>query len=186
MSRFASICLAVGVVIAVPAFALRSDGPTVEMSQDPAVAWREVKWPFLLDQWGTGRAFRCEAADCGVALTMYLRPKIGFCNCTSGVSDDPELDRVGDVGLIGVRFAPLEDGHPITVGWMNGRSRSYSVDGPAPRTVIALAFSDRCDVVVATIVADRGLPRSAERLAVAFLNGPAVLNWVEASLGPQQ
>src|SRR5262249_55444170 len=94
MSRFATICLALGAVIAVPAVALRSDRPTLDMSQDGGAAWREVKWPFLLDQWGTGRAFQCQAADCGVALTMYLRPKIGFCNCATGVSDDAELDRV--------------------------------------------------------------------------------------------
>ena len=31
---------------------------------EPA-AWSEVKWPFPIDQWGTGRAFHCRAADCG-------------------------------------------------------------------------------------------------------------------------
>src|SRR5690349_17671845 len=84
----------------------------------PAEAvWSETQWPFLIDQWGKGRAFRCHAADCGAELKLYLRPKIGFCNCTSGVSDDAELDRVGDVELIGEKFAPLDEGRPITVGW---------------------------------------------------------------------
>src|SRR5215510_2432446 len=75
-------------------------------------AWREIKWPFLLDQWGTGRAFRCGAAECGAGITVYIRPKIGFCNCTTGVADDAELDRVGDIELIGERFAPLRAGRP--------------------------------------------------------------------------
>ncbi len=143
--------------------------------------WTEVKWPFLLDQWGTGRAFQCRAADCGDELNIYLRPKIGFCNCTTGVSDDAELDRVGDIELIGQQFAPLGDGRPITVGWMNGRSRSYSVE--VKRTALALAFNDRCDVVVATVVGDGELTSTAERAAVAFLNSTLVLRWLEASLG---
>ena len=25
--------------------------------------WAEVTWPFPMDQWGTGRAFSCKAAD---------------------------------------------------------------------------------------------------------------------------
>jgi hypothetical protein len=28
----------------------------------------ETKWPFLMDQWGEGKAFQCKAADCGVEL----------------------------------------------------------------------------------------------------------------------
>src|ERR671936_717840 len=72
----------------------------------PETAFTEIKWPFPIDQWGTGRAFRCSAADCGVELNIYVRPKIGFCNCTTGVSDDSALDRVGDVDLLAQRFLP--------------------------------------------------------------------------------
>src|SRR6516165_2148365 len=72
--------------------------------------WTEVKWPFPLDQWGTGRAFQCRAEDCGSEITLYLRPKLGFCNCTTGVSDDAELDRVGDLELFSERFEGLSDG----------------------------------------------------------------------------
>jgi hypothetical protein len=49
-------------------------------------AWAEFVWPFLLDQWGVGRAFVCKAVDCGTEVKVYVRPKIGFCNCTTGVS----------------------------------------------------------------------------------------------------
>ncbi|MGZ3328314.1 MAG: hypothetical protein ACXU85_14260, partial [Xanthobacteraceae bacterium] len=63
-----------------------------------APVWTEVRWPFPLDQWGRGRAFQCKAADCGSELNLFLRAKIGFCNCAIGVADDDDLDRVGDVG----------------------------------------------------------------------------------------
>jgi len=43
--------------------------------------WAEAKWPFALDQWGFGRAFVCAPADCGTRIEIYVRSKIGFCNC---------------------------------------------------------------------------------------------------------
>jgi len=89
--------------------------------------WTEVKWPFPLDQWGIGRAFVCRAADCGGEVNLYVRPKLGFCNCATGVSDDAELDRVGDLELLSPTFDSLSDGRPIAVGWMSGRSRPYHV-----------------------------------------------------------
>ncbi len=41
---------------------------------------------------------------------LYVRPKIGFCNCDSGVADDDEVDRVADLDLMSERFAPLRAG----------------------------------------------------------------------------
>ena len=80
---------------------LAGDAATVGLSHSdarvPASAWAEVKWPFLLDQWGLGKAYRCSPADCGTEVKLYVRPKIGFCNCATGVADDAELDRVGDL-----------------------------------------------------------------------------------------
>ena len=63
-------------------------------------AWTEFQWPFLLDQWGVGRAFVCKPADCGTEVKVYVRPKNGVCNCAPGDIDDEELDRVGDKELI--------------------------------------------------------------------------------------
>jgi hypothetical protein len=148
-------------------------------------AWTEVKWPFPLDQWGTGRAFHCAAADCGAEIRLYLRAKLGFCNCTTGVADDAELDRVGDLELFSDKFNGLSDGRAITVGWMKGRSRPYQVAVPnvPPRTVLAIAFNDKCDVVVATVVAARDRIPAAERAALDFLNGDLVLRWAERELG---
>jgi hypothetical protein len=147
----------------------------------PAASWSEVKWPFPLDQWGTGRAFQCR--DCGGEINLYLRPKLGFCNCTTGVSDDAELDRVGDLELLSDKFVGLSDGRPIRIGWMNGRSRAYRVAIPyaAERTALAIAFNDKCDVVVATVVG--GQPQAAEGAVLAFLNGEPVLRWVQQELG---
>ena len=171
---------------------LAGDAMTVGVGQQPANAakpaaksaiWTEIKWPFPLDQWGTGRAFQCRAADCGGEISLYLRAKLGFCNCATGVSDDTELDRVGDLELLSDKFKGSSDGRPIAVGWMNGRSRPYQVAVPyaSPRSVLAIAFNDKCDVVVATVVAEQA--QAAERAALDFLNGDLVLRWAETELG---
>ena len=167
---------------------LAGDAATVGVMPPGAAArpvWTEVKWPFPLDQWGTGRAFTCRAAHCGVEVNLYLRAKLGFCNCATGVADDEELDRVGDLELFSDKFKGLSDGRFITVGWMKGRSRPYQVDirYGAPRTALAIAFNDKCDVVVATVAAERERLTAAERLALDFLNGDLVLRWAEAELG---
>ena len=167
---------------------LAGDSMTLGAGQQPAdagkpAAWSEVKWPFPLDQWGVGRAFRCPAADCGADISLYLRAKLGFCNCATGVSDDAELDRVGDLELLSAKFNGLREGRAITVGWMQGRSRAYQVvmRYGSPRTALAIAFNDKCDVVVATVVADD--ISTAERAALSFLNGDLVLRWAEKELG---
>jgi hypothetical protein len=146
--------------------------------------WTEVNWPFAIDQWGSGRAFRCRAQSCGVTVDVYLRPKIGFCNCTAGVYDDAELDRVGDIELIGPQYSAVGQGRPVRVGWMKGRSRAFTVNGPyRPSTVaVAIAFNDKCDVAVATVTADADLARGA-REALKFLNSDLVLKWAHAELG---
>jgi hypothetical protein len=183
--------LLVGALGAGLAGVLAGDAATVGLMQpggSPSVHrsdWTEVKWPFPLDQWGTGRAFRCSAADCGVEVNVYLRPKIGFCDCATGVSDDAELDRVGDLELFSDKFRGLADGQPITVGWMSGRSRAYNVAIPyaQPRDMVAMAFNHKCDVMVATVVAERDQIALAERFAIDFLNGDLVLRWAKAELG---
>ena len=49
------------------------------------------------------------------------------------------------------------------------------------RTALAIAFNDKCDVVVATVVAND--MAAAERAALSFLNGDLVLRWAEKELG---
>ena len=134
----------------------------------PHPHWIEVKWPFPIDQWGTGRAFQCGADACGETVNLFLRAKIGFCNCSRGVYDDAELDRVGDIDLVGPQFAGLDEGRQVAVGWMKGRSRVFTVTGPYQPTgaAAAIAFNDKCDVVVATVTADHGDLSSAQREAL--------------------
>ena len=88
--------------------------------------WTEIKWGFPIDQWGGGKAFHCDAVACGTDVDVFLRPKISFCKCTSGVEDDAELERVADLDVFGDQHTALSPGHRITVRWMNGRSRPYS------------------------------------------------------------
>lgn len=145
--------------------------------------WEEVSWPFLMDQWGKGTAFRCKAADCGAEIVLYLRPKIGFCNCATGVSDDAELERVADVSLLDDRYAALAPGRAIKVGRMEGRSRPYVVQRAAREKVLAIAFNERCDVIVATAVVAHEQPATFEPAVLAFLNGDTVLRWAEVKLG---
>src|SRR3954471_19284693 len=92
----------------------------------PAVAgWQEIAWPFPRDGWPAGRAFRCDAALCGGEVELYVRPKIGFCNCDSGVADDDEVDRVADVDLISPSFSADQPGRALQLATMSGRMRSY-------------------------------------------------------------
>ncbi len=177
------VALGIAGVLAGGAMPLGAGQQPTEAGKPAPAAWTEFKWPFPLDQWGVGRAFRCRPADCGADIDLYLRAKLGFCNCTTGVSDDAELDRVGDLELLSTKFNGLRDGRVITVGWMKGRSRPYqiAISYGSPRTALAIAFNDKCDVAVATVVADDIL--AAERSALGFLNGDLVLRWAEKELG---
>jgi hypothetical protein len=163
--------------------ALMDNGIAVSTPGRPI--WTEAKWPFPIDQWGTGRAFNCKPADCGTEVVLYLRAKIGFCNCATGVADDEELERVGDVDLVGSQSSALGPGQPITVHWMKGRSRSYAVGGrvPSARSALSLAFNDRCDAIVATAVVEGDRPSAVEPAVLEFLNGDLVLRWAESTLG---
>jgi len=145
----------------------------------------EAKWPFPTDEWGEGKAFRCGPADCGVEVNVYIRPKIGFCNCLTGVSDDNELDRLSDFNLMGGKPSVLGAGHEIKVAWMKGRSRAYAVSEPyhAPSSVLAIAFNDKCDAIVATATVAHDAPKALEPGIIAFLNSEAVVHWAEVTLG---
>jgi hypothetical protein len=146
--------------------------------------WVEVKWPFAVDQWGSGKAYTCRAADCGADLTLYLRAKIGFCNCR-GVETNEELERVSDLDLISDRYATSGPGRPISVGAMQGRSRPFAVSNSSGSggNALAIAFHDRCDLVVATAVFRPGRASDVESVVLRFLNTAPVLHWVQATLG---
>ena len=108
----------------------------------PDAHWREIAWPFPRDAWPAGRAFRCDAASCGGMAEIYVRPKIGFCNCDTGVADDDEVDRVADLDLISERFVPVEAGRVVRVADMSGRwpNASYVEDMSATQPYAARVF----------------------------------------------
>jgi len=153
----------------------------------PQPAWTEIKWPFLYDAWGPGRAFRCEAAACGSRISVYIRPKVGFCNCSTGVADDDEIDRVGDVNLIAESYRPLEVGKPVAIGGMRGRARTFALELPRapPQYAIGVAVSKKCDAMVATFVSDRPITAGLEQVALAHLNTEPITRWADASVGLQ-
>ena len=151
----------------------------------PAPAWQEIAWPYPLDPWPAGRAFLCAASRCGSEVTIALRPKIGFCNCATGVADDDEIDRVGDVVVLGSSYTPDGPGWPLHLGGLAGRSRRYLVDRGAGGTlhVLGLAVAAHCDVVVGIVHAPAPLAPEVEAAALRFLSSDAVRPWAENSVG---
>jgi hypothetical protein len=149
-----------------------------------APVWNEVAWPFPIDPWGKGKAFRCKKADCGTEVTLYLRAKLGFCNCKTGVADDEDLDRMGDLVLVG-EASPLGSGRPINIAWMKGRSRAYKLDARRPpgKTAISVVYNERCDMIAATAVLGHDRPETTEPSVIEFLNSRTVMRWAEVTLG---
>jgi hypothetical protein len=118
-------------------------------------------------------------------VNIYLRAKIGSCNCETGVADDADLDRMSDFDLVGGEVSPLGAGRPITIARMKGRSRAYTLTArnPPGRTAISVAFNDRCDMIVATVVLPHDRPSIIEPSVIEFLNSGTVLHWAEVTLG---
>jgi hypothetical protein len=68
---------------------------------------------------------------------------------------------------------------------LKGRSRAYALNArnPLGKTMISVAFNDRCDMVVATAVLGHDRPAAIEPGVIEFLNGKTVLGWAEVTLG---
>jgi hypothetical protein len=146
--------------------------------------WTEIKWPFLQDQWGIGKAFVCMPADCGVRIELLIRPKIGFCNCSTGVSDDNELERVADTDLFSPKVKPLGPGSPVKIGWMRGLSRAYLASDDNPNEhMLSVAFNDECDVVVAVASLGKADPNAVTPAILSFLKSTPMVLWAKKELG---
>ena len=145
IGRVAVVAASVGSVLAI--MLAWSGLPQHAAATATAPVWTEMAWPFPTDPWGKGKAFRCKAADCGTEVNVYLRAKLGFCNCTTGVADDDDVDRMGDLVLVG-EASPLGTSHPIRIATMEGRSRPYTLNARNPhgRTAISVVFRERCDL----------------------------------------
>lgn len=185
-STVIAVLLAFAMGGALSAFALLAPSPPARnTAPSDHPVWAEVKWPFPMDEWGEGKAFRCGADTCGAEIDVYIRAKIGFCNCATGVSDDGELDRLSDYRLMGDKPSVVGQGHPIKVAWMDGRSRPYTVaqSGKPVQSALAIAFNDHCDAVVATAMSAQDRHAAIEPLVVAFLNSRVIVRWTKATLG---
>jgi len=183
--RAFAFAAALAIIAAIGGYAaLRAAQAPQRVATGNRPVWTEVGWPLPVDQWGGGRAFRCNAADCGSEVNLYLRAKIGFCNCTSEI-DDEEIDRVGDVDLVGGESAALGPGSPVGVHWMKGRSRGYAIGGrgATAKSALSIAFHDRCDMIVATAAVGNNEPAAQEGPVLDFLNSDLVLRWAETTLG---
>jgi hypothetical protein len=178
MKRWPAILAAVLALGALP-------GSAAMVSGQPAwreISFREFPWPFPRDGWPAGRAFRCSDASCG-GTEVYVRPKLGFCNCDRGVADDDEVDRVADLDLLSERFAPIEAGKVVRVADMPGRIRAYDLkmtDG-AQHAAIGIAVSRRCDLLVA-VAQGRGEAVEVQRVALEFLGLKDVTRWMIAAM----
>jgi hypothetical protein len=144
-------------------------------------AWREIAWPFLRDGWPAGRAFRCDGG-CG-GIEVYVRPKLGFCNCEAGVADDDEVDRVSDLDLISPRFAPLRPGEPIRVADMPGRVRAYELrmQDEERQVAVGIAVSHHCDLLVA-VAQGAAAASEVQQTAAALLETSEIRNWAQSAM----
>jgi len=157
--------------------ALSADGAPVQSG------WSAISWPFPVDAWPEGRAFHCGIEECGTEVSFYIRPKIGFCDCYRGVSDDDEIDRVGDLAVLSDRYAPLAPGTTVSLGNnIQGRARHFAVytSNRTRQYAIGIALSRKCDAIVATVVSDSPISGRAEDSAFRLLNSQEIKNWIEA------
>ena len=147
--------------------------------------WVETRWPFLMDQWGEGKAFQCKAVDCGAELNLYIRAKIGFCSSATGVADDNELERLSDFDFMKGHVTALGGGHEVDIAGMNGRLRAYAIASPIllQTYAVSVAFNNNSDALVATVVFNGGHPAAMEPVIIQFLNGKTIQDWVNRTLG---
>jgi hypothetical protein len=181
-----AIGLAAAVVVAGSAAVWGVWAPAPPSAPSPArePVFTETKWPFLQDQWGIGKAFVCMPADCGAKIELLIRPKIGFCNCSTGVSDDSELERVADTDLFSPKVKPLGPGRPVKIGWMHGLSRAYLASDETPNEhMLSIAFNDECDVVVAVASLGKADPKAVTPAVLSFLNSTPMVLWAKKELG---
>jgi len=167
LRRAVSLGLIVGAALA--ALAARAQAP---------IAWTEVAWPFLRDGWPNGRAFECAGGACGAKLLLTARVKNGFCDCSRGVADDDEIDRVGDVSLLTDQFKPLATSEAVPLAGMAGRTRLYETLDRGHRQVLSLAGGRDCNAFVAMALGGEAFPEGGAKAAAEFINTPAFSKWV--------
>ena len=164
-------------------FALATPASGADSGPQMNGPWKETPWPFLRDAWPSGRAFHCDAAQCGADVELYARMKVGFCDCSKGVSDDEEIDRVGDVDLVEPNFTPREPGSPAVVSGISGRTRAYVTSEKTPRRIVVYAGGRNCNAFVAMAVSQEELGAGPLDAARRMLEDPAFLRWLTLQEG---
>ena len=165
-------------LVGVAALALSATGVRAHDAGRATAGWQSIAWPFPRDAWPAGHAYHCAKDVCGADLSVYIRPKVGFCNCATGVADDEEVDRVSDLDLISQRFTPAAPGSEIRIADLGGRARDYNLQKSATeqRPAEAIALSHQCDLIVAVVEGDAA--SEPAQAAVRALVADAVDTWV--------
>ena len=171
------------VAAAIVAIGALSAAAAYQHAGSKAGDWQEIAWPFPRDGWPAGRAFRCAADSCGGEIEIYVRPKLGFCNCDRGVADDDEVDRVADLDLLSERFVPLEAGRVVRVADMAGRMRKYDLlmSDRSRRLAVGIAVSRRCDLLVA-VAQGKDAASDLGTSAQQFLASAAMTRWMISAM----
>lgn len=152
-------------------------------ASEPGKAWRTIAWPFPRDGWPPGHAYRCPAESCGSEMELYVRPKVGFCNCDTGVADDDEVDRVADLDMISPLFHPVQQGQVVQIAGMVGRMRDYSLDmnDGSVRQAVGIAVSHRCDLMVAA-VQGKASAADLQQRALDLLSSRDEVGWIKSAM----
>ena len=181
MNRRAAIAAAAGLVCLGATAVAAHYGMRAPESADRPV-WHEAAWTPPIDNWGTGLSFVCDNAACPGGVRMFARTKVGFCNCFSGVADDDEIDRIGDVDLHGGAYKPIEAGQVTVVGDLKGRKRLFQIQNrwAGGRQVLSIVVASDCKAVVATLVSGSPISPSMESTAVAVLRERPFQQWAAA------
>lgn len=147
-----------------------------------APVWRDARWTPPIDNWGTGLAYVCDNEACPGGVTLLARTKVGFCNCFSGVADDDEIDRIGDVDLHGDTYKPAEPGQVTAVGPLAGRKRAFQARSRwlGISHVVSIVVATDCKAVVATLVSSAPITPSIEIAALALLGDKPFQKWAAA------
>ena len=149
---------------------------------DARPVWHEARWTPPIDNWGTGMAFACDNTGCPGGVKLFARTKVGFCNCFSGVADDDEIDRIGDVDLHGDTYAPDSPGVITAIGDLKGRKRIFRIGNRlvGATHVLSIVVATDCKAVVATMVSSAPITDAEESSAVAVLGEKPFQQWAAA------
>jgi hypothetical protein len=162
--RAAGLIVALGLVSLI--------GPDASAIGAASVTFQDTAWPFLIDQWGTGRALRCEGPQCG-DTKLYVRSKVGFCECFNHVDAD-DVDRLTDFDLLGgEHVVPLGPGRPLAVAGHSARLNAFRLESAKrpPRQAVSVVVESDCQAVVAMLVSARAPSPAVEAAVLDLMTG---------------